>query len=117
MTREWWHNHQALTYRCQRGQLWLYGDSLHVDSLMAWRWHRYRLTWKLMHALLLLRFHLSGCEHIKIASTFAGLLLLAQFLFERLELHAVANIVQLGLMTGGLHVVDVLERCPLPEEW
>jgi hypothetical protein len=34
-----------------------------------------------------------------------------------LFMHAVANIVQLGLMTGEFQVFDVLERCPLPEGW
>jgi hypothetical protein len=34
-----------------------------------------------------------------------------------LFMHAVANIVQLGLMTGELKVFDVHELCPLPEGW
>jgi hypothetical protein len=34
-----------------------------------------------------------------------------------LFMHAVANIVQLGLMTGEFQVYDVLEKCPLPEGW
>jgi hypothetical protein len=32
-------------------------------------------------------------------------------------MHAVANIAQLGLMTGEFRVYDVLERCPLLEGW
>jgi hypothetical protein len=32
-------------------------------------------------------------------------------------MHAVANIVQLGLMTGEMNVFDVHEHAPLPEGW
>ena len=32
-------------------------------------------------------------------------------------MHAVANIVQFGLMTGEMNVFDVHERAPLPEGW
>jgi hypothetical protein len=34
-----------------------------------------------------------------------------------LFMHAVANIVQLGLLTGELKVFDVHELCPLSEGW